>query len=207
RPSGGHEPAPSATVRLRSLPWRSPTAWAVTMLLALNSVIFYSTVAWLAASYGERGWDKAAAGGLFGIFTVSMVAAAFFLPPLADRLKFRRALYVAVVLMSTIALALIGVVPDFWTTGVLIIGGFSLGGTFALGLVLLSEYAENAAGAARLTAMAFFVSYVLAALGPLLTGVLLQVWDSWPLVYGFLAVVSLGQALTTLPLKRGLVVR
>lgn len=59
RPSGGHEPAPGATVRLRALPWRSPTAWALTMFLALNSVIFYSTVAWLAASYDERGWNQA----------------------------------------------------------------------------------------------------------------------------------------------------
>ena len=191
RPSGGHEPAPSATVRLAALPWRNATAWALTMFLALNSVIFYSTVAWLAASYDERGWDQAAGGGLFGVFTVAMVAAAFMLPPLADRLKYRRTLFVVVVLITTVALLLIGLAPEFMTVLALVIGGIGLGGTFALGLVLLSEYAENAAGAARLTAMAFFVSYSLAALGPLLTGVLLQVWDSWPLVYGFLAVVSL----------------
>ena len=206
RPSGGHEPAPSATVRLAALPWRNATAWALTMFLALNSVIFYSTVAWLAASYDERGWDQAAGGGLFGVFTVAMVAAAFMLPPLADRLKYRRTLFVVVVLITTVALLLIGLAPEFMTVLALVIGGIGLGGTFALGLVLLSEYAENAAGAARLTAMAFFVSYSLAALGPLLTGVLLQVWDSWPLVYGFLAVVSLGQVIAALPLKRGLVI-
>ena len=49
RPTGGHERAPSSTVRLGALPWRNKTAWALTMFLALNSVIFYSTVAWLAA--------------------------------------------------------------------------------------------------------------------------------------------------------------
>ena len=206
RPSGGHEPAPSATVRLAALPWRNATAWALTMFLALNSVIFYSTVAWLAASYDERGWDQAAGGGLFGVFTVAMVAAAFMLPPLADRLKYRRTLFVVVVLITTVALLLIGLAPEFMTVLALVIGGIGLGGTFALGLVLLSEYAETAAGAARLTAMAFFVSFSLAALGPLLTGVLLQVWDSWPLVYGFLAVVSLGQVIAALPLKRGLVI-
>lgn len=81
-----------------------------------------------------------------------------------------------------------------------------VGGTFALGLVLLSEYSADAVAAARLTAMAFFVSYTLAALGPLLTGVILQLWDSWPLVYGFLAVASLGQLLAVLPLKRGLLI-
>ena len=128
------------------------------------------------------------------------------LPPLADRLKYRRTLFVVVVLITTVALLLIGLAPEFMTVLALVIGGIGLGGTFALGLVLLSEYAENAAGAARLTAMAFFVSYSLAALGPLLTGVLLQVWDSWPLVYGFLAVVSLGQVIAALPLKRGLVI-
>ncbi|GDX32101.1 MFS transporter [Actinomycetes bacterium] len=206
RPSGGHEPAPGATVRLRALPWRSPTAWALTMFLALNSVIFYSTVAWLAASYDERGWNQATGGGLFGLFTLSMVAAAFLLPPLADHLLFRRSLYAFVVLVGTAALLLIGLVPNFLPALVLIVGGIGLGGTFALGLVLLSEYSADAVAAARLTAMAFFVSYTLAALGPLLTGVILQLWDSWPLVYGFLAVASLGQLLAVLPLKRGLLI-
>ena len=206
RPTGGHERAPSATVRLGALPWRNKTAWALTMFLALNSVIFYSTVAWLAASYDERGWDQAAGGGLFGLFTVAMVVAAFVLPPLADRTRFRRSIYALVVLISSAALLVIGLAPGFLTTGVLIVGGIGLGGTFALGLVLLSEYCVDAAGAARLTAMAFFVSYALAALGPLLTGVILQVWDSWPLVFEFLAAVGLCQLLTVLPLKRGLLI-
>ena len=206
RPAGGHERAPSSTVRLRALPWRNKTAWALTMFLALNSVIFYSTVAWLAASYDERGWDQVAGGGLFGLFTVAMVIAALVLPPLADRTRFRRSIYALVVLISSAALLVIGLAPGFLTTGVLIVGGIGLGGTFALGLVLLSEYCVDAAGAARLTAMAFFVSYALAALGPLLTGVILQVWDSWPLVFEFLAVVGLCQLLTVLPLKRGLLI-
>ena len=206
RPAGGHERAPSSTVRLRALPWRNKTAWALTMFLALNSVIFYSTVAWLAASYDERGWDQVAGGGLFGLFTVAMVIAALVLPPLADRTRFRRSIYALVVLISSAALLVIGLAPGFLTTGVLIVGGIGLGGTFALGLVLLSEYCVDAAGAARLTAMAFFVSYALAALGPLLTGVILQVWDSWPLVFEFLAAVGLCQLLTVLPLKRGLLI-
>ncbi len=206
RPTGGHEQAPSSTVSLGALPWRNKTAWALTMFLALNSLIFYSTVAWLAASYDERGWDQAAGGGLFGLFTVAMVVAAFVLPPLADRTRFRRSMYSFVVLISSAALLLIGLAPGFLPALVLIIGGIGLGGTFALGLVLLSEYCVDAAGAARLTAMAFFVSYALAALGPLLTGVILQVWDSWPLVFGFLAAVGLCQLLTVLPLKRGLLI-
>lgn len=206
RPTGGHEQAPSSTVRLSALPWRNKTAWALTMFLALNSVIFYSTVAWLAASYDERGWDQAAGGGLFGLFTVAMVVAAFVLPPLADRTRFRRSMYSFVVVISSAALLLIGLAPGFLPALVLIVGGIGLGGTFALGLVLLSEYCADAAGAARLTAMAFFVSYALAALGPLLTGVILQVWDSWPLVFGFLAAVGLCQLLTVLPLKRGLLI-
>lgn len=135
-----------------------------------------------------------------------MVAAAFLLPPLADHLLFRRSLYAFVVLVGTAALLLIGLVPNFLPALVLIVGGIGLGGTFALGLVLLSEYSADAVAAARLTAMAFFVSYTLAALGPLLTGVILQLWDSWPLVYGFLAVASLGQLLAVLPLKRGLLI-
>jgi cyanate permease len=44
--------------------------------------------------------------------------------------------------------------------------GFTLSGSFAMALGLLSEYSVDAAASARLTAMAFFVTYTVAAFGP-----------------------------------------
>jgi len=85
--------------------------------------------------------------------------------------------------------------------------GIGLGGTFALGIALLSEYSATPADAARLTALTFLVSYILGALGPVLMGILLSAHHSWELVYGILGVLLICQLLLALPLKRGLTVR
>ena len=73
----------------------------------------------------------------------------------------------------------------------------------AMGLALLSEFAVDAHGSARLTAMAFFGTYLLAAIGPLAAGLLMDGFDSWALVYSLLATVLLMQLLTIPALRRG----
>jgi cyanate permease len=50
--------------------------------------------------------------------------------------------------------------------------------------------------------MVFFVTYVLAALGPLLIGALIAATDSWPLIYSVLAILCLAQAAFVVPLRR-----
>lgn len=192
---------------LRDLPWRSPTAWALTAYLTLNSVVFYVTVAWLAPSYAERGWSQADAGYLFGVYTAASVVATLVLAPLSHRMRARRTLLVAISVITTVTLLLIGIAPQFAPVIVLAVFGFVLGGGFGIGLLLLAEYANDAAGAARLTAMVFFVVYTIAAVGPVMIGVLLEALDSWPVAYTLLAVLAAAQALTVAPLRRGVTVR
>jgi CP family cyanate transporter-like MFS transporter len=86
---------------------------------------------------------------------------------------------------------------------VVAIQGAMLGAGFAMGLALLSEYAVDAAASARLTAMAFSITYLCAAMGPLIAGALLDRFDSWPLIFTLLAVVSLAQFATIPALRRG----
>jgi CP family cyanate transporter-like MFS transporter len=190
----GNEGAPSI-VRLRDLPWRHPLAWSLTAYLTLNSIVFYSAIAWLAPSYAERGRDVETSGWIFGLFTVSQVVAALALPHLTERWGGRRSIFVLVALVTTICTLLVGWYPDFLPLVVVTGFGASLGGGFALGLGLLSEYATDAAGAARLTAMAFFVTYTVAAFGPALAGLFMQNVDSWPVVFTAIAAVALAQLL------------
>ena len=99
-------------------------------------------------------------------------------------------------------LLMIGFTPSTGTLLVLALFGFALSGSFAMVLALLSEYGNDSAGSARLTAMVFFVTYVVAAVGPLLIGALVAATDSWPLIYSVLAVLCLGQAAFVIPLRR-----
>lgn len=192
----------TSPVRIRELPWRDHRAWALTMYSASNSIVFYSTVAWLAPSYVERGYSQAAAGGLFGVYIVGTIIAGLSLPWIGHHVRGRRSLLAGTVLLATAMLLMIGFTPSTGTLLVLALFGFALSGSFAMVLALLSEYGNDSAGSARLTAMVFFVTYVVAAVGPLLIGALVAATDSWPLIYSVLAVLCLGQAAFVIPLRR-----
>jgi cyanate permease len=109
--------------------------------------------------------------------------------------------YAVAVLLAGGAVALIGVAPQTATVVVVSVFGIALGGGFAMGLALLSEWAHDGPGSARLTAMAFSVTYLTASFGPLVAGALLDAYDSWPLVYALLALVCVAQ-LATIPAMR-----
>lgn len=203
----GLKDAPSTQERpevsLRSMPWRSRPAWALTGFLLTNSVVFYTLLAWLAPSFVDRGWSQEDAGFLFGAFTISQVVAALTMPFAAERIPARRALYAGFVTVCIVGIVLVGVTSAdlaiLWVTVV----GFTLGGTFAMGLALLSEFARDGHSSARLTAMAFFVTYATASLGPIVAGALLDAGLGWGEVYGLVAVAGSAQLLTVVPLRRG----
>lgn len=196
----------SASVSLRSLPWRDANAWALTLYLMLNSVVFYSAIAWLAPSYAERGWSLLDSGVLFGLFSTSQIVAALLLPPLSQRITARRTLLGATIVISTATLLAIGFAPGFLPIAVLVAFGLTHSGGFTIALAMLSEYSRDAASSARLTAMAFFVTFLIAALGPLITGAVLQWSGSWQLVYALLALTCAGQLPTIVRLRRGIII-
>lgn len=190
-------------VRLRTLPWRSGTAWALTAYMTINSIVFYSTVAWTATSYEERGWSQQASGLLFAVSAAGQILAALVLPWIAHRFTATRGLLTITTLVTTGTLALIGLAPGFWPVPVLALFGFVHSGGFAVSLSLLSAYSSDSASAARLTAMAYSVTYLLAASGPLITGAIVQATDSWALVFCLLGVLTLAQIPAIIRLRRG----
>ncbi len=194
---------PTVIVRIRELPWRNKIAWALALNMTFNSIIYYSALAWIAPSYEARGWTQENAGWLFGLFTASPLVAAFVLAGMAVRMKHRRALFVVAIGLTSVSLFAIAWLPDFAPWLMLLIFGFFLSGGFAMTLGLLSEYSKDAASAARLTAMVFFITYTIAAAGPIIAGALLDFFDSWSLVFTILGIAALLQLLTVLPLRRG----
>lgn len=193
---------PPTLVRLRDLPWRSPTAWALTGFMTLNSIVFYSALAWIAPSYEERGYTAETAGIFFGIFTASQMIGALILPRWSHRTRHRRTLFSVTLVTCVVAIGSIAFVPTFAPPIVLTIFAVSLSGGFAMALGLLSEYARDASGSARLTAMAFSITYSVAAFGPLIAGILMDWINSWTLVFVLMGAVTLAQFLAIPLLKK-----
>ena len=194
-------------ISVRALPWRQPLAWSLTAYLAINSLVFYTALAWIAPSLDERGWTTEEGGLLFGLFTASQIVAALLMPWLVQRLPGRRMVWAATVLVTSACLVSLAYTPGFLTVVVLFLFGFTNAGGFTIGLSMLSEFSPDAPSAARLTAMAFAVTYLLAAIGPTLAGALLDAAGSWSLVYVVLAVIGLLQIPALLPLRTGTVIR
>ena len=205
RNSPGHD-RPDTVFSLRTLPWRSKLAWALTLNMTINSIVFYSSIAWLAPSYVERGWSQEDAGWLFGIFTVAQVLAALLLGGLSARFKYRRSVFAIAIIGAAVALLTIGWAPTFQPWIILLIFGFSISGSFAMMLGLLSEYSSGSLSAARLTAMGFFITYSVGAIGPFFSGVLLDTFDSWAVVYSVVAVIALTELFFVRPLRRNVTV-
>lgn len=200
------EPPPTSA-HLRTLPWRSRPAWALTAFICLNSLMFYTTVAWLAPSFVDRGWSEDDAGFLFGLYTAGQLAGAVLMPVVAQRSRARRSLFAVIVIAGVISLVALGLVDStaalVWSAAL----GVTLGAGFAMALSLLSEFGADAHASARLTAMALSVTYVLAAAGPLTVGALLDAGWSWLALFTLVAVIGLGQLAAVPALRRGTVVR
>jgi len=192
-----------ARVRIADLPWRNATAWALTAYLAINSIIYYTALAWVAPSLEERGWSAEESGLLFGIFTASQIAAALTLPWLGHRIDARRTLWVITAILTMLPLLMLAYAPTTATLLTLVVFGFANSGGFTIGLSMLAEFVDGPAASARLTAMAFTLTYLLAAIGPALAGVLLDLTGSWTALYVILAVAALTQIPPMIPLRKG----
>ena len=69
--------------------------------------------------------------------------------------------------------------------------GLGMGGNLSLALVVLTRLAPTPAAAAAYTGMAFFVGYLLAALGPVAAGALRDATGGFTAVYATLAGLGL----------------
>lgn len=203
----GHARPPTpVTSRLRDLPWRSWPAWALTAYIVLNSIVYYSTVAWLAPSYVDLGYTQEAAGTLFGFFILGSIVSGTAFPWLMNRWAARRVLLSISALGGAVGLVVIALAPLAAPELVLFLFGFFLSGSFAMTLSLLSEYGADIAGSARLTAMVFFVTYTVAATGPIVSGFLFELTESWMSSFLILAISLAAQVLFVAPLRKGVVI-
>ena len=166
--------------------WRSPLAWKVTVFMGLQSLLFYSLVAWLPKIYVERGMDMGTAGWMLSLVQVAQIPFSFVASVLANRLSDQRGL-----VLAGGAAMLLGI-------GGILFGGTSLvavwmialgagGGLFfGVALMFFSLRTESTSQAAKLSGMAQAVGYLLAAIGPTFIGYLYDISGEWTNPLAFL---------------------
>ena len=185
-------PAPSTRAGERApLPWRSRTAWAATFFMGGQSLLYYASLAWLAARYTALGDTPAEAGLLLATFSASQLISALGLPLLAHRFGDPRPWIAGSVGLTGVSLALVAAVPLAapWLWAALL--GLGMGGQFALALTVLAGLGSTPAESAAASGMALFGGYLLAAAGPVLFGAALDVTGGYLVPFAALAVFAL----------------
>lgn len=163
---------------------RSPLAWKITLFMGLQSLIYYSVIAWFPDILREQGLSTASAGWMISLMQFALLPLTFIVPIIADKMKNQRWLVAAIVVLfiTGISGVLIGNVTliPLW----MILIGMASGSSFSLSMMFFSLRTDSAQSSAKLSGMAQSFGYLMAAGGPLLFGFLRDVTNSWtmPLV-------------------------
>ncbi|MEC3981051.1 MFS transporter [Amycolatopsis sp. H20-H5] len=188
-------PPVSTTVRGgHRLPWRSGLAWAVTAFMGLQSLGFYVIVTWLPGVVQDTGFTPAAAGWLLFLFQVVAVLTSLAAPALLRRARDQRALAMVNSLILLAGYLGLLMAPE-WAVVWTVILGLGGGVCLVLALAFLGLRAQDAAGAGALSAMAQSIGYLLAAIGPVLFGLLHSVSSGWQVPLILMCVAAAGQAI------------
>lgn len=174
--------------------WRDPLAWQVTAFMGLQSSLAYIVIGWLAPILRERGLDSAVAGYVVALTTLAQLVTSLLVPSVAARCSDQRALAVGLTALSFTSLMglLFAPLSTVWLWAVVL--GCGQGGLFALALSLIVLRSGNAQITAQLSAMAQGWGYLLAACGPLLTGLLRQWTGSFASSAGLIFALSFAMA-------------
>lgn len=152
--------------------WRNRLAWHITLFMGLQSALAYCVFGWLVPILRERGLDGVTAGAIVSMSVMTQAAACLVAPHLAVRGRDQRAINVGLSVLAVVALLGLLFAPLwsawFWA----VLQGVGQGGLIAVALMVIVLRARDAHVAAQLSGMAQCVGYLLAAIGPLLVGLI-----------------------------------
>ncbi|QFF98609.1 MFS transporter [Psychrobacillus glaciei] len=168
----------SSTKKAKSI-LLNPLTWTITLCMGLQSLIFYTTAAWIPEILQSEGMQAEQSGWMLSIMQFSQLPMTFIIPIIAGRLKDQRILvvvYTALYLIGFIGL-LAG--PASLTLVWMIFLGLAGGASFGLVMMFFSLRSRTPIEAAELSATAQSIGYLLAAIGPVVFGFIHDETASW----------------------------
>ncbi|KRE27110.1 MFS transporter [Mycobacterium sp. Soil538] len=177
--------------------WRNPVAWAVTVFMAAQSLIFYTFTAWLPELLIDRGMSPGGAGAVLALGQVAGLSMSLLAPIVAGRFADQRAitlLALAVTAAGFVGLLTTQSAPTLWV--MLVMAG--PGASISLALLFMVLRSTSTVQTSQVSGMAQSVGYGLAAVGPVAIGLLHDLTGSWTVAMAVLALALIPQALSTL---------
>lgn len=160
--------------------WLSPLAWQVAVFLGLQAFSYNALMTWLPEILIDYGVSGGTAGWMLSFNQLIGLPASLLIPIIAGKLKSQR-----IIILTLCMLALSGYIGllSGGTYGVMILSvsllGIAYGGLFPLSLAFLGMRTKSAREAAELSGMAQAIGYLLASVGPVLLGTLVDTTGTW----------------------------
>lgn len=166
--------------------WKSRLAWHVTLFMGCQSVMYFTLTAWLPDMLISRGWSPVEAGAVSAITQLLGLIGSYFAPAILIRQKQQSTFTLIVGIMYLIGFTGLFFHMDWLTYLSLGIIGISMGASLSIGYTLISLRTAEDATTAKLSAMVQSSGYYLAALGPFLFGVSLDLFNNWNFLIVFM---------------------
>ena len=150
---------------------RSPRAWLLMIFFGIGTGAYTLVLAWLPPFYMQHGWQPEQSGYVLGALTLTEVAAGFVLSALIHRFRDRRR-----PLLVVLTLILLGLISLLWLGGAqawlpTLLLGLGIGALFPLSLIVTLDHAHTPEEAGALLSFVQGGGYLLAALMPLIAGI------------------------------------
>jgi MFS transporter, CP family, cyanate transporter len=170
--------------------WRHPVAWAVGLLLALQTMLYYAVTTWLPTVLVDQVHASVATGAAAAsLFQLVGIAGALLVPALIGRRRGQVGLGLVVGAAWVVLFAGLLGWPAGWVLWVTV-GGLAQGAGVALSFTVIVLRAHDESAARRVSGMAQLVGYGIGATGPLLAGGLYGATGGWGVPLAALAGIS-----------------
>ncbi|MEE3851108.1 MFS transporter [Gordonia sp. LSe1-13] len=176
---------------------RNPIAWAITVFMGSQSLVFYTFSAWLPQYLLEDGRTAAQAGAILATGQAMALVAGLVVPIVAGRWADQRLVTLAVI--SLCAAGFVGLLgTDHLTTLWVMLVMFGPGASISLALLFMVLRSPSTAVTGQVSGMAQSIGYVVAAVGPILIGGLHDLSGSWSFAMGALGLALIPQGVAAL---------
>lgn len=162
---------------------RDRLAWALSLYMGVQSLLFYATTAWLPTLYQEHGYSKTSAGVILSVLTVVGLPVGIVVPMLAARRRDQRGWAAGTAIWTAIGFAGLTFAPTTMPYLWAVIVGSGIGATFPLVLTLVVLRSRTPEDTGGLSALSQGVGYAIAALGPLVVGAIHDATGSWKVAF------------------------
>jgi len=188
--------AASGTAQQQHIPLKSlaksKLAWAMTVAFGLQSMSGYVVMGWIPTVLHDHGMSQATAGTVLSVTFAVNAPLSFIVPLTAARLRSQRPLALALGVVFGLGFVTLMVAPVSLAYLAAVLIGVGMA-AFPLVLTMIGLRGGTPEGTAALSAFSQSAGYLIAALGPIMFGILGHALHSWTIPLGIMVAVVLAQ--------------